>query len=160
MDDLSGEVPAPWLTRGLSYLGRREIVGGKLSAWVRTLFKRTRFPAELVTEKTAWCAAFLCTVLEECGVRSPRSARARDFLSWGIGLAHPIPGSILVFTRGDPSADTAHVALCVCNLPGGRVQALGGNQRNAVTIETRLRAQLLGVRWPSDHPLPQEAVRL
>lgn len=152
---------APWMARGLSYLGRREIVRGKLSEWVRSLFTRTRFPREMVNEKTAWCGAYACTVLEESGIRSPRSARARDFLSWGIALAHPIPGALCVFTRGDPSADTAHVAFCVRLLSDGRtLQALGGNQRNAVTIENRLRAQLLGVRWPADQPLPRDAVRL
>lgn len=164
MDERTDSDPnlyAPWLTRAMGYLGQTEQVGGKLSAFVRRLFKWTRFPSHLVNLRTAWCAAFLCTVLEESGVQSPRSARARDFLRWGIGLAAPVPGAVLVFMRGNQlTGEQGHVALSLGFEEAGQVVAIGGNQQNAVTIERKKTTTLLGVRWPSDRPLPKAAVRV
>jgi uncharacterized protein (TIGR02594 family) len=72
------------------------------------------------------------------------SAWARSWLNWGVATDDPIPGTIVVFSRGQ---NAGHVAFYL-DEDGDRIQVLGGNQGNAVTIAWFPKANLLGYREP------------
>lgn len=146
---------APWMEVATRYRDLRERTpAGDLSPDVRAFFRHTRFPPELVNSHTAWCAAFVCACLELTGVRSPRSARARDFMTYGLELVRPVYGAVLVFARGlDPAK--GHVGFASWPIsPLGNVWCYGGNQDNAVCARAKPRGSLLSVRWPESAPLP------
>ena len=112
----------------------------------------------IADDETAWCAAFAGAMLERSGHRSTRSLRARSYLVWGDALEAPRTGCVAVLSRGSNVA-LGHVGFVVGETDNGLV-LLGGNQRNAVTVQVFARSRLLGFRWPGDvsddpPPLPQ-----
>lgn len=138
-----------WLTKAKSYIGQREIAGRRhnpniLRWWIL-------IQAGFTDDETPWCAGFVGGVLEECGIRSARSARALSYLNWGAPLDKPVPGCIAVFTRGKGAG---HVGFYVGEDGRGNPQVLGGNQGDAVTVATYPKSRLRGYRWPSSEPLP------
>lgn len=101
-------------------------------------------------DATPWCAAFVSWVLEQAGVRSTRSARAKSYLDWGNALDHPRAGAITVFHRGSgppSSRGPGHVGFLIEDADG-RIDLLGGNQRNHVNIKAYSTSRLLAYRWP------------
>lgn len=103
-------------------------------------------------DETPWCSAFVCWVVD--GVRkrlgnmapqSTRSARARDWLSWGIQCPAPLRGAIVVFRRG--TGPRGHVAFCLGASKDG-IRVIGGNQAEAVTENTYPESHVLGYRLP------------
>jgi uncharacterized protein (TIGR02594 family) len=155
-------VAAPWMRTAFLDDGLCEIdAQGELASAVRACFEHTRFPLRLVNTRTNWCSAYACSTLERHGIRSPRSARARDFLSWGIPLIRPIFGAILVFER--PALGLAlpewraHVGFCSSHphRDSDVVACFGGNQKNMVCEVPKPTSKLLGVRWPPGYPVPQ-----
>lgn len=151
---------APWLRHARQHDGLRErMADGTLNPVVRDCFRHTRFPAAMVSIRTPWCGAFACACLELADVRSPRTARARDFLDWGIALVWPVFGAALVFERGPGGG---HVGFCDRGLQLGAltISCFGGNQGDAACSRPQPLAALLGVRWPDGWPLPPEAERL
>jgi uncharacterized protein (TIGR02594 family) len=97
-------------------------------------------------DETAWCSAFVNWVLKQAGVE-PRtnSAWARSWLNWGVATDDPIPGTIVVFSRGQ---NAGHVGFYL-DEDGDRIQVLGGNQGDAVTIAWFPKVNLLGYREPT-----------
>lgn len=155
------EEQAPWMKVAHSYLGLREVLtDGTLNPTVREFFRATRYPMDQVNVVTPWCSSFGCAVVSQVGIVSPRSARARDWLSWGIGLSRPIYGSMLVFIRGDASKMQGHFGFCDATPAEGSsvIDCLGGNQANSVCVRSKPRAELLGIRWPAHWPVPPEAL--
>ena len=101
-------------------------------------------------DRTPWCAAFVSWVLEQAGIRSMRSARAKDYLNWGSALDHPRIGAIAVFHRGSgppSSIGIGHVGFVVEDR-GDSIGLLGGNQGNHVNIRSYNKSRLLAYRWP------------
>jgi uncharacterized protein (TIGR02594 family) len=94
-------------------------------------------------DSVAWCSSFICWCLEQAKIVSPRSARARDFLEWGIKLHFPKPGCIVVFKRDLGG----HVGLYVYETED-HVYVLGGNQSQMVNVSPYKKENLLGYRWP------------
>lgn len=159
----SSRVATPWMDRAHAYLGLRELtsVGTLNPTIVGWLEKHTKFPKEIINARTSWCAAACCAWLEEAKVQSPHSARARDFLAWGISLRFPIYGCALIFERGDPKLGQGHVGFCDLTPPlpdPPAVLTLGGNQGNRVSVVAQDMLRLLGARWPLGWPLPDNAV--
>ena len=151
---------APWMRIAHLYRGTPELKGGSLHPDVRHFFDATTYPRMLVTRITPWCSAFACSCLERSGYKSPHSARARAFLGWGIGLAEPVFGSVLVFARG-PGKLSGHVAFADHDptLTAGLVSAFGGNQHNAVCPMRRSFGDVIGIRWPLAADLPVGAIQ-
>jgi uncharacterized protein (TIGR02594 family) len=168
MEPISTPDFAPWLRIAHRYDGLRELLDdGQLSPTVRDFFRATKYPRELVTTKTPWCAAFACPVFEICGVPHPHSARARDFLKSPhfVALRAPVLGSLLVFERHQPgtlASDTyGHVGFCARALVSPHqleVQCFGGNQDNAACARRKKLEHLIASLWPKGHPLPPDAV--
>jgi uncharacterized protein (TIGR02594 family) len=107
------------------------------------------------SDAVPWCAAGACFCLERNGYRSPRSARARDFLRWGIGLVAPAYGCIVVLARGPepwPNADTldapGHVGFLLGRPTPDELLVFSANVGDR-WIEQRYPVRaLLGYRWP------------
>jgi uncharacterized protein (TIGR02594 family) len=111
--------------------------------------------AAVTDDAVAWCAAFLGACLERAGIGSTRSLMARSYLSWGEPLTEERHGAVAVLSRGsDPSL--GHVGFLVGTTPGNLI-LLGGNQGDAVRVETFPRSRLLGLRWPPSPPVIPEA---
>ena len=103
--------------------------------------------------QTQWCAAFVNMILLENDLPQSSSVSrhpltARSFLLWGEKVDEPIQGDILVFERGN-SGWQGHVAFYVSEtVIDGHLyyNVLGGNQGDAVTIDSYPSYKLLGIR--------------
>lgn len=109
-------------------------------------------------DETAWCAAFVGAMLEEAGLKSTRKLNARSYLKWGepVDIKDVRVGDILVFWRGKRDSWQGHVGFYVGH-DGKRLNVLGGNQSNEVTIAPYPFGRLLGVRRM---PAPPEPVKV
>jgi uncharacterized protein (TIGR02594 family) len=99
-------------------------------------------------DEVPWCSSFVCWVMEQYGITSSKSARARDWLKWGFPLGHPIYGSIVIFDRGH---GMGHVGFFL-GFNGKKLRILGGNQADAVNVQEFPPEKVLGVRWPDQAP--------
>ena len=95
---------------------------------------------------TAWCAAFVNASLNQAGLPGSGSMMARSFLNYGTPVDQPQVGDIAVFSRG--RAPQGHVGFYQGVGPDGRIQVLGGNQGDAVSVKSFDAGSLLGYRRP------------
>lgn len=93
------------------------------------------------TDETPWCAAFVNWVLKQMGELGTNSAAAKSFLNWGVPLAKPEKGCIVVFSRDGGG----HVAFFERE-DGERIWCLGGNQSNKVCLAAYPKSRLLAFR--------------
>jgi uncharacterized protein (TIGR02594 family) len=135
-----------WLTLALAEIGNHEVAGDQDNPAILGYYRDAGHP-EIHHDEVAWCAAFVCAMLQRAGQASPRTLSARDFMRWGKPLDRPRPGCIAVFSRGNPRSYTGHVGFWLGE-DSGAIKLLGGNQSNAVSIASVLKTRLLGYRWP------------
>lgn len=151
---LVGAVPPPWFAEAGRLLGVREIAGAasnpvilgwtrRLSAWVRGFYTADSIP---------WCGLFQghcvgLTLPAEPLPGNPLSAQA--WAAFGVPLAAPSPGAILVFTR----AGGGHVGQYVAERADAYL-VRGGNQSDAVTEAWIAKSRCTAIRWPATWPLP------
>lgn len=154
------EPPPPWLHIARTELGVREYPGARANPRIVEYFSKTTLATHPLgkSDETAWCSAFMCWVFEAFGARSPRSARARDWLGWGVSLKAPRYGCVVVLWRDRPDGEQGHVGLYNRRgLPvGGQLELLGGNQRptaGQVSVASYPAARVLGYRWPTGWPV-------
>lgn len=136
----------PWLKIARQELGVKEMAGSSHNPRILEYLKSTTLGRpDNERDETPWCSAFVNWVLKKAGVE-PRtnSAWARSWLNWGVATDDPIPGTIVVFSRG---TNAGHVGFYL-DEDATRIQVLGGNQGNAVTIAWFPKANLLGYREP------------
>lgn len=147
------DLDAPvWLLEARKYDGLHESRGDGPEL-VKQFFQATKFKGG--DHKDAWCSAFLCHVFEQCGLRHPRSARAKDWLDgYGTPILRPRVGCISVFRRPDPLSkpatyhrDYGHVTLWTSS-EGSWQLCYGGNQNNRVCLKPYPTADHLGWFWP------------
>jgi uncharacterized protein (TIGR02594 family) len=124
----------------------KEIPGTKHNPAILDFFRDAGHP-EVKDDETAWCAAFANAMLVRRGYAGTGSLAARSFLNLGEPLDRPVPGCIVVLTRGGSSWQ-GHVGFFV-RWDGGSLILLGGNQRNAVNETPYLKSAVLGYRWPT-----------
>jgi uncharacterized protein (TIGR02594 family) len=136
-----------WLARARSYLGLAEYPGAKtnptIAGWLAKLKSAWR------DDETAWCGTFVAECISEAGI-DPVSgwAGARNWLNFGVKLASPVVGCIVVFWRDTPTSGKGHVGFVVGKDKTGNLMVLGGNQGDAVSIKSFSRGRILGYRWP------------
>lgn len=156
----------PWLTWARGEIGIREIAGPNHTARIVAYWRLGKVPLGVSDDETPWCAAFACAALEESGVRSPRTARARGFAEskdW-MRPCDPRLGAIVVLSsnRGPRSG---HVGF-LTGINDSQVVLLGGNQGNAVSEAPFQRGRVVGMYWPAErgtdwtrYPVPPRFVR-
>lgn len=145
-----------WMTLARHELGTTELAGYADDARVMRYFRDVRH-GEVRHDETAWCAAFVGACLERAGLRSTRSLSARSYQSWGLALATPRLGCVVVLSRG-PDSRLGHVGFLVRS-EGGLVYLLGGNQGNAVCIRGYPISRVIAYRWPADAGLQDPAAK-
>ena len=98
---------------------------------------------------TAWCAAFVNSVLATNGLPDTGKLNARSFLDYGSNTSDPKPGDIVVLKRGKNS-DEGHVGFFMGFTPTGGINVLGGNQdgSKAVNVNEFKAEDVLGFRRP------------
>ena len=94
-----------------------------------------------------WC-------IEQAGLSSTNSARARSYLEWGRDIRPAAYGAIVVLSRGPnpPGPEVieapGHVGFLLSSPTPHEIMLLGGNQSNKVCVRPYPRDRVLGVRWP------------
>lgn len=141
-----------WLDRAKRYVGEAEVKGAVHNPVILGWWSKIK--AKFRDDETPWCAAFVGGVLEECGIKSTRSAAARSYTRWGVKLAGPAVGAIVVFWRNSPTAAAGHVGFVVGRDLWNNLLVLGGNQGDAVTIKPFAIERVLSYHWPDNVSLP------
>lgn len=144
-----------WIDIARRYIGAKEIKGSKhnphIVRWWKSIMSSIR------DDESAWCAAFVGGVLEECGIESSRSPAARSYLNWGVTLAAPAVGCVAVFWRGSRNSWSGHVGFVVGKDAAGNLMVLGGNQGDEVNIRPFSISRVLSYRWPENIAKPSHS---
>lgn len=147
-----------WLRRARMEIGVKEYKGSRHNSKVLGYWKAAFLPFK--DDETPWCAGFVAAMLEECGIKSPRSGMARSFTRWGKKISKPIPGSIVVFWRGKRDGASGHVGFVTGVDQSGRILCLGGNQSDAVNVKPFEKDRVLGYYWPDAVPTPDPEAKI
>ena len=137
---------ATWYALALAERGVKEAPGAADNSTVRAYYRDAGHP-EVKHDSVPWCAAFVGAMLARCGIKPSGSLAARSYLNWGLKLAAPRQGCIVVLKRGRgwqghvTFFDREENRLYVC---------LGGNQSDKVCFATYRKSLVLGLRWPAD----------
>jgi uncharacterized protein (TIGR02594 family) len=138
------EIP-PWLMEAFKDLqkGVAEIKGSKDNPDIVAMHQHTSLHAQ--DDETPWCASAMCAWLERAGVRSPRSAAAASFRSWGRELPDGGQrlGCVAVMTRTGGN----HVTLYLDEDDYG-IYGLGGNQGDRVSVRRYSWTNITNFRVP------------
>ena len=133
-----------WMDLAWAELGVAETSGAAATPAIRDYF-RDAGHADVTSDETAWCAAFMGAILQRAGIKPTGSLLARSYASFGAP-SHLRPGAIVVLSRtADPTF--GHVGFCVAH-DDKTVTLIGGNQSNRVTAQQFERARVVAVRWP------------
>ncbi|MDX2308458.1 MAG: TIGR02594 family protein [Hyphomicrobium sp.] len=138
-----------WMSEAWTLFGAREVVGKRANPALLDLY-RDAGHADITSDETAWCAAFVGACLGRAGVKPSGSLMARSYIRWGHPLAEPRTGAVAVLARSNDRR-LGHVGFVVGIAPG-KVILLGGNQGDAVSVAAFDRKRLLGLRWPTAVP--------
>lgn len=150
-DNFHADEPV-WLKLARTYLGLREYPGNRNNPKILEWWSKVR--AAITDDETPWCAGFVGGVLEECSIVSSRSAAARSYANWGIGLSGPAVGCVAVLWRGSPKGWQGHVGFVVGKDSHGNLAILGGNQGDTVSIAAFPVQRVLAYRWPASSEVP------
>lgn len=152
---------AGWHREALADLGIREAPGSANDPRVMKLFRDGGF-GWVKDETTPWCAIGLNGWLARAGVPGTSRPNARSFLEWGIRLAAPVPGCIVVISR-PPVPWQGHVGIYEGE-DDTHVRLLGANQNDGVARDwfpksrlIRADGGLVSYRWPKGIPVPAGA---
>lgn len=133
-----------------SKIGEREVPGTKHNPWILSFWKQTPW---LKTDDadSPWCGGFVKWCLEQAGLPYPKEyPRAASYATWGTACPAQL-GAIGVKAR----AGGNHVFFIVGITPDRRYyKALGGNQRDMVSIVDIAVGEVNAIRWPAGLPLP------
>jgi len=139
-----------WVAKGREFIGVLEVKGPKHNQKILDFWKSAKLGG-IKNDEVPWCAGYVGGVLEMCGIRSTRADSARSYLNWGIKLAGPLVGAIVVFERG---ASSGHVGFVIGRTSTGDLIVLGGNQADQVSLARFDVKRVLGYRWPEEEPVP------
>ncbi len=138
-----------WLVTARKYIGTREVKGARHNPVIVRMWARIR--AVYTDDETPWCASFVGSVLEECGIRSTRSAAAGSYRKWGRVISGPAPGAIGIKARKGGN----HVAFAHKLLGGGLIAMVGGNQDDCVSSAPYNLADFDTWVWPIGPNIPE-----
>lgn len=130
----------------LQEVGVKEEPGGKENPRIAEYAKATAYGRELGNSyrdsDVAWCAMFINWCLLQTHQKGTDSAAAISFLKWGVKLAVPVPGCIVVLQY--PNGNH-HVGL-YSRTEGNMVVLLAGNQGNMVCEKAYAKSEIIGMR--------------
>jgi len=128
------------------YTGLKEYPGAKHNPQIIKFYADSGH-SWVQDDETPWCAAFVGSVLAECGVPGTNKLNARSYLTWGktVDMNSAKPGDVVVFWRGSRDSWKGHVAF-YSHHDDINVYVLGGNQGNSVTVQAYARNRVLDVR--------------
>ncbi len=137
----------------MATLGVTEVPGPdsnpEIDAWIEKL------GLKLDGDNDPWCAVGTGFWLETAGIMSTRSAAARSYESFGVGLGWPAYGAIVTLWRGSPDSWMGHVGLLVGRDEFGRPMLLSANSRDRVGIDPFDPDRVTAIRWPTIKPYPE-----
>ena len=84
------------------------------------------------TDEVPWCSSFVNYIVQKSGDKGTESAMARSWEKWGKEIEKPVPGCIVVFSRGSDKR-FGHVAI-FCYETKKNIYVIGGNQSDSVNI--------------------------
>jgi uncharacterized protein (TIGR02594 family) len=137
---------APWYALALAERGVKEAPGGGDNPAVQAYYRDAGHP-EVKHDSVPWCAAFVGAMLARAEVKPSGSLAARSYLQWGMKLAAPRRGCVVVLKRG--KGWQGHVTF-FDREENGLYVCLGGNQSDKVCFATYRKSLVLGLRWPAD----------
>lgn len=96
------------------------------------------------TDEVPWCSAFANWVIKKSGLEGTNSALARSWEKWGKELKKPIPGCLVVLSRGSNPV-FGHITFYLYET-SKYVYCIGGNQGDAVSIARYLKSRVVCYR--------------
>lgn len=140
-----------WVIVAEKDIGLTEIKGTgtapKISRWLASLGAWWR------DDEAPWCGVAMAAWMTACNIKPPKAwYRAKSWADWGLPLAEPIEGCVVVFTR----TGGGHVGLVVGETALGNLLVLGGNQGDAVKVSAFKRDRVTAYRWPIGEPIPAD----
>lgn len=137
----------PWLEVARKEIGIHEIPGAQHNSRILEYGQETALKA--TTDEIPWCSAFVNWCFAQVGIEGTRSAVARSWLKWGQPIKDPVPGCVAVLKRNS-SPWQGHVGFFIRKDADKHIHLLGGNQGNAVRIQTFPATQVLSYRMPEE----------
>lgn len=128
------------------YVGLAEFPGAKHNAKIVKMYADTG-NSWVTDDETPWCAAFVGSVLAQCGIKGTGKLNARSYLEWGqkVDIKDAQPGDVVILSRGS-NPTQGHVAFFHSWKNNGSVNLLGGNQGDKVSIAPYGVSKVIGVR--------------
>ncbi len=141
----------PWMLEAKKHIGIDENKDGPvITQWVKNL-KLSWFTAIFKPNTVAWCAVYVTHCFQVSNISIPKNwMRAKDWCNWGIKIAKPMDGCVVVFER----EGGGHVGFVVGETVDGFLSVLGGNQKNKVSIAKFNKDRVVGYYWPKEVPVP------
>ena len=140
------------------FLGVHEIAGHADHPLIQWWLSRVDLPIA-THDEIAWCSAFVAGIAWQLDLPRSESASARSWLHIGspvasLDVAQPKAFDVVILTRGNPPQPPASVLnaqghvgiLADVDRTGARVQLLGGNQGDAVSVQWFNADRILGIR--------------
>ena len=125
-------------------LGVTEVPGRQDNPRIVMYHQTTRGGA--AHDETPWCSSFVNYCVRKAGLRGTDDKRALSWHEQGFGqdvTEHPKEDDIVVFRRRSPTESGGHVGFFTSQ-QGDKIQILGGNQGNAISIAPFPRDGTLG----------------
>lgn len=146
-----------WLKEARKHIGQKEVPGMKSNPWIVGL--RHKFAAWLKGDDgtVPWCGLFVDHCLTAAGIPTIKEPyRAKAWLDWGVSVANPVVGAVVIFNRDGGG----HVGFVVGKDTKGNLMVLGGNQGDMVKISPFAMSRVTGFRVPKDWNLPYDSMTL
>lgn len=141
-----------WIAYARARLGEKEVPGPKHNPWIIGFWQKLGAPWIKTDDDTGpWCGGFVAWALNEAGLSYPKEfPRAASFREYGTACPAQL-GAIGVKSRKGGN----HVFFIVGITPDGKFyKALGGNQRNMVSIVDIPVGDVDAIRWPTGVAIP------
>ena len=139
----------PWMLEAKKHIGLTEVLGPKhnptIIGWLKEL------GSWFFTDEDPWCSTYIAHCFKSCKMSYPKMwMRAKDWSDWGVKIAKPMDGCVVVFER----EGGGHVGFVVGETVDGFLSVLGGNQKNKVSIAKFSKDRVVGYYWPKEVPVP------
>ena len=131
-----------FLQKAFQEMNVKEIKGKNHNPRILQYHKFTSLKAS--TDEIPWCSAFENFIVQKCGNNGTNSAMARSWEKWGKELKKPIPGCIVVLSRGE-NPMYGHCGFYLYETKKN-IYIIGGNQGDAVSIMAYPKSRLVCYR--------------